>query len=76
MHKHSSGQGRDGRGGISSVVIGGIEELKFFENRRLSRAALEADDDAGVWSPLTRVGMDLVPLLRLLTAFQKSFLRV
>ena len=73
VHKHSSGQGRDGRGRMSSVVIGGIEELKFFENRRLSRAALEADDDAGVPSPLTRVGMDLVPLLRLLTAFQKSF---
>ena len=57
-------------------MIEGIKELKFFENRRLSRVALEADDDASPFipSPLTRVGMKLIPLLRLLTAFQKSFL--
>ena len=39
VHKQSSGQGKDSRGRMSSIVIGGIEELKFFENQRLSRAA-------------------------------------
>ncbi len=54
-------------------MSGGVDELKFFEKWRLSRAALEAGDDAGVRSLVTNVAMELEPLLRLLLAFQKYF---
>ena len=48
---------------MSVAVIGGIEELKFFEKRRLSSVALEEADVVEVSSPITNVGMELEPLL-------------
>ena len=58
-YKMLSGQGYSGNDRVSDTVSGGIDVLKFWENRPLRKVALEAEDKAGDQLLLMSVGIKL-----------------